>query len=869
MGATVLLISEARPTPVTQTAQPASHQAPLASPTQRSPQGVCPPLHLRDEDGNIIDPIGDSNAGRPYSPRQTCGRCHDYQKITKGYHFTQGRGEKPTADQAKRCGWARTPGNYGGTWCSPAPLYRYLSAKNNSSSNEMDMTSFSFIKSGCGGCHPGGGPVEFDREGKRYDRWMSDPESGFSPGADNDFDGDYYRARWSETGVLEADCLLCHLPEYDFSQRKKQLSALNFRWAPAAAAGFASVSGSVKDGDPPKVVYDKQKFNPDGTISPHIVHEPRNQTCLACHAKPGWKKRGANFRNRTDVHLRAGLKCVDCHPAGSSATDPRIGGHEEHHIGKGDDPGGHVRDDLDNTCRSCADCHSSGYLGAPIAKHRWLPPLHLEKIACQTCHIPQRAVKSAQVVASDVFNPGAKIPTAGKHLWTFYGPDMEYWNYYGDLEMMGYDDKPTDPFRPILVRYKGLIYPASRIHNTWPAIEEEGKPGLMQPQMSSVYGMWSAHHADPTEYPALAEIVDDNGDGVPEINRTVEIAAIIHSVDAMLRDIEYPMEGKRVVWVMNDRVYRSGTDYRPLDKHPWEASPYANVHTYSHDVYPARSALGARGCADCHHPDADFFFASVVKYPFGENAKPVMEPQYCLLGLTGTEAIVGAWREAYLKPVIYGMMIVLVLAGAALFGGAKLRWVLQPRPVPPALRLAPWIAACCLGGSVLYLIGQRELVDYLLPTRFWLDSNHVLVVVLVAGAGLAALTWEIKATMSGTPGDLPWRLALSIGLALSLGLVCVAGALMLFRIPGINTVTRVSYTLLDVAVAFVIAGAIFVVLHRGFSVNKEERIMCEAKQGCPKPEALEAKPHGCSPEQIKKCHGDVQEHPCVETDKDQ
>jgi len=246
--------------------------------------------------------------------------------------------------------------------------------------------------------------------------------------------------------VLEADCLLCHLPEYDFSQRKKQLAALNFRWAATAAAGFARVTGSVNGGDPPRVIYDKQQFNPDGTISPHIVREPRNTTCLACHAKPGWKKRGANFRSRTDVHLRAGLKCVDCHPAGSSATDPRICRHEEHQIGKGDDPGGHVRDDLDNTCRSCTECHERGYLGAPIAKHRWLPPLHLEKIACQTCHIPQRAVKSAQVVASDVFNPGPRIPTKGKHLWTFYGPEMEYWNHYGDLVVNGYDDKPTDPF---------------------------------------------------------------------------------------------------------------------------------------------------------------------------------------------------------------------------------------------------------------------------------------------------------------------------------------------------------------------------------------------------------------------------------------
>jgi len=50
---------------------------------------------------------------------------------------------------------------------------------------------------------------------------------------------------------------------------------------------------------------------------------------------------------------------------------------------------------------------------------------------------------------------------------------------------------------------------------------------------------------------------------------------------------------------------------------------------------------------------------------------------------------------------------------------------------------------------------------------------------------------------------------------------------------------------------------------------EKEKTVCEEKKGCQKPEALEGKPEECSPEQIKKCHGDVKEHPCVETDKDE
>jgi hypothetical protein len=74
-----------------------------ASREHMPPWGVCPPFQLRDEEGNVINPAAEENADKPYSPKQTCGQCHEYEKITKGYHFTQGAGEEPTADQKARC----------------------------------------------------------------------------------------------------------------------------------------------------------------------------------------------------------------------------------------------------------------------------------------------------------------------------------------------------------------------------------------------------------------------------------------------------------------------------------------------------------------------------------------------------------------------------------------------------------------------------------------------------------------------------------------------------------------------------------------------------------------------------------------------
>ena len=45
--------------------------------------------------------------------------------------------------------------------------------------------------------------------------------------------------------------------------------------------------------------------------------------------------------------------------------------------------------------------------------------------------------------------------------------------------------------------------------------------------------------------------------------------------------------------------------------------------------------------------------------------------------------------------------------------------------------------------------------------------------------------------------------------------------------------------------------------------------MCHEETKCEKPNELKGKPEECSPEQVKKCHGDVKEHPCVTPTKQQ
>jgi len=76
------------------------------------------PLHekivLKGFDGSSLT----TDSKVPYSPRKTCGACHDYDQITKGYHFQQGRtdgtGKIIVSDTFdSKYPWNLSPGMYG------------------------------------------------------------------------------------------------------------------------------------------------------------------------------------------------------------------------------------------------------------------------------------------------------------------------------------------------------------------------------------------------------------------------------------------------------------------------------------------------------------------------------------------------------------------------------------------------------------------------------------------------------------------------------------------------------------------------------------------------------------------------------------
>lgn len=340
-----------------------------------------PAINLLDASGEVIDPIHGINDQAPFSTRQTCGQCHDYDTITQGYHFQMGWNTiSDDFGRAEGRPWSLSNG-FMGRWYPYA--FRQLAKKVNRSADEIDMTTYEFVgfsaaargEPPCGACHPGGGGLEFDRDGNRYDEHQAaHPELAQS------LDGDYHNAQWDKSGVVEADCLLCHLRGYDFRARIQQLTQGNYRWAVVAGSRLGTVRGAVRRGQTPTVLYEPRLFNRDGTITLEMSWPPPDDNCVFCHSRSDVKKRGFSWNDyfNPDIHNQQRISCAACHPGGL-----------EHRFAKGHEPAFTAAPELDGSMDDCRECHMGGIRGAPRPVHETVRPGHLAKIACESCHIPQ------------------------------------------------------------------------------------------------------------------------------------------------------------------------------------------------------------------------------------------------------------------------------------------------------------------------------------------------------------------------------------------------------------------------------------------------------------------------------------------------
>jgi len=628
----------------------------------------CPPFFLKTDKGEIINPMTGENADQPYSSRKTCGACHDVDKISKGYHFMMDW-DKASDDRFKNTEtpWLVSTGLTGGLITYG---YFQMAKKKISHPDEIDLTAFEFIarvpdasrgyqKPGCAGCHAGGGMMEFDRDGQRYDTRLAE-----NPELADTLDGDYYKSRWDKTGVIEPDCFLCHGNRYHMQTRIEQTKNLNFKWIGTAASGMGKVYGKVSEGEVPKVVYNKRLFNEDGTFyMPDMVFKPESKNCLTCHASIELGKRGNSWGDpvNPDVHHLAGLTCIDCHPGDIS-----------HNFAKGNAMDGQVADDLDNTMRSCRDCHTEGYKGATRMKHRGIRKDHLDKLSCEACHIPElkRSAVGAMFLNTGIF---------GKQGQT-------------DAKAFG-DEKPWKPAYVIRKKDKDKIpriTPVNAMLNTLFTNKEEN--GIYTPLFLSE--VEKAYH----------QCKDKMSERKPayDFHKPEDITLILSTL-ALTLDGNRRFTAIAPQFHTGGRIY-SLTSNKSLtieDDTTWvKKLPYFSI---SHNVSPADKALGAGGCKDCHSNDSHLFNGLVVTDYFGDNGKPVTVSMAKFLDLPSSVQKWNGFFSVYLK----GALPIFIAAGFILFLAGVLKSFSSGTLPDAATRInsAQWMIL-----SALFILGHFFLV---------------------------------------------------------------------------------------------------------------------------------------------------------------
>ena len=515
------------------------------------------PVHLiplLDERGEKITP--NDEMLMPFSTRQTCGFCHDVNRVSGGRHFNAVDANVP----AGRIGQPWILAEAGAA--TQIPL-SYREWPGTYRPGQVGLTAWKFVE--LFGRHlPGGGPGEMFEESDNPDEVM----------------------RAYVSGKLETNCLTCHnaYPGQDQAEYAAQIGRQNFRWAAAAACGFASMTGSAgkmpstfdpympASMDDPKLVppmisYSKSVFDDKNKVLFDVPRYIPKQRCYYCHTNVDvGEVKSEKWSSDEDVHIAAGLSCVDCH---RNSLDHNITrGYEGEPAGPNVPAGAF-------TCKGChlgdatAKLPSAGRLTAPVPKHAGIPPTHFDKLTCTACHsgpwpgdiaIGVKTSRAHGLGTHDsnkslTMLPHLYYPVFAKDENGKIAPNRIFWPaYWGSLSGDAVVPLDMDTVRAATARVIGKD--ALSKSGDWPSLTEE----------------------------QIAKILTSLSDKVPAQSKAIYIAG--------------------------GRMYSLDQGGKVASAEHTAAKPV--MWPIAHNVRPAAQSLGVRKCEDCHSTGSPFFFGKVL-----------------------------------------------------------------------------------------------------------------------------------------------------------------------------------------------------------------------------------------------------------------
>lgn len=562
-------------------------------------------IELFDEEGEKI--LLDDEPLLPFSTKQTCGECHSYDIISSGWHFNAADINAPAGRPGQP--WILTDN----AAASQIPL-SYRDWPGTYSPRQIGLTNWEFAL--LFGRHTPGGIGEDLTE-------------------EPDFD-----ARWTESGELRINCLSCHDAEaaHDQSEYPIQIARQNFRWAAAATCGFAGVTGAAKDMPPmydhlmppvlddsskipPSISYNKNRIDDKGKVFFDIVAKIPNQRCYFCHSNidVGDEK----WASDEDVHLAAGLSCLDCHRNGL-----------DHDITRGYETESANSKNPLAAVSSCRGCHlgdenspnpQQGRLGAPEPLHAGIPTVHFDKLTCTACHSGPWPEQNT-----------IRTKTARAHALGAKGADLS-------------DDAPPHIIYPVFAKqYDGKIAPHKMI---WAAFWGWNDGENLVPIL-------------PERVPFIKDIGSSQKVNSPK-STADKIKAVLKKLSLVQSDIM-----KKPVYVAGGKLYQLGDDGKLTSEEHGFAEPY--LWPIAHNVRPAAQALGVRACEDCHSAKQPFFFGNV------EIDSPVLSQNRLVKKMTDFQDIDVVYARAFAFSFVFRPMLkVVALGSCALLAAVLILYALK------------------------------------------------------------------------------------------------------------------------------------------------------------------------------------------------
>ncbi|MGQ9688282.1 MAG: formate dehydrogenase subunit gamma [Desulfobaccales bacterium] len=267
-------------------------------------------------------------------------------------------------------------------------------------------------------------------------------------------------------------------------------------------------------------------------------------------------------------------------------------------------------------------------MGAPRPAHLSIRPNHLEKLACEVCHIP--ALNRAGFEGFDV-TTGAMV------------------NYPTQLPAPG-------------AKAVGAEF-------TWRQAYQRDKHGKLWPVNLFKSVFFTNLDQDGVHYPLFArELKKGYEKAKPLLNPKNPMKPELHTPEQIkmaLTAFTETLQGNKRFKQVKPYFHKGGMIYHLNDKgevvseidHTWAG--HAEGFNINHNVAPVSLSLGANGCADCHSTGSHMFKGQIVTDMFGADGKPVTISSGKLFGCRPWVFYLNQFHQTYLSPYVSILLLIL------------------------------------------------------------------------------------------------------------------------------------------------------------------------------------------------------------------